>query len=66
MSVCGMARPTVFTRTSSESPASLMVTTGEVSVCPYAMTNSRMCISSSTRFISSTGQGAPLIMPCAG
>ena len=34
ISVCGMARPTVFTRISMESPASLMVTTGEVSVCP--------------------------------
>ena len=34
ISVCGMARPTVLTRISIESPASLMVTTGEVSVWP--------------------------------
>ncbi len=40
-----------------------MVTTGEVSVWPYAMTSSPQCISSSTRFINSTGHGAPLIMP---
>jgi hypothetical protein len=34
ISVCGMARPTVLTRMSMESPASLMVQTGEVSVWP--------------------------------
>ena len=34
ISVCGMARPTVLTRISMVSPASLMVTTGEVSVWP--------------------------------
>ena len=32
ISVCGMARPTVFTRTSMVSPASLMVTTGAIMI----------------------------------
>ena len=63
ISVCGIARPTVDTRISIVSSASLIVTTGEVSVCPYAITSSLQCISVSTRFISSTGHGAPLIIP---
>ena len=40
-----------------------MVTTGVLSVCPYPMVNSAQRISHITRFIISTGQGAPAIMP---
>ena len=40
-----------------------MVTTGALSVCPYPMVNSAQRISPITRFIISTGQGAPAIIP---
>ena len=63
ISTCGCTLPTVDTRRSSESSAPVCVDTGEVSVIPYAMVTSSMCISLMTRFITSTGQGEPAMQP---
>ena len=41
----------------------VIVETGEVSVMPYMIVTSVMCISDTTRFMSSTGQGAPAMIP---
>src|SRR5881296_3796713 len=60
---CGITLPTVPTRTSMGSSTSVMLQTGEVSVMPQAMVISGQCISVTTRFITSTGHGAPAIMP---
>jgi hypothetical protein len=56
-------RPTVETRRSSESEVELWNDTGLVSVMPYAIVTSLMCISETTRFIVSIGQGEPAMMP---
>src|SRR5437764_10246543 len=40
-----------------------MVETGDVSVMPYAMVISWACISLTTRFMTSTGHGAPAMIP---
>ena len=40
-----------------------MVDTGEVSVIPYMIVTSAMFISATTRFITSTGQGEPAMIP---
>src|SRR6266516_4659204 len=55
----GITFPTVDTRASRESSTSVMLQTGEVSVMPQAMVSCSQCISVSTRFITSIGQGAP-------
>ena len=41
----------------------VIVETGDVSVMPYMIVTSVMCISDTTRFMTSTGQGAPAMMP---
>src|SRR5881628_2070011 len=58
-----MTLPTVLTRNSMGSSTSVMLQTGEVSVMPQAIVISGQCISVITRFITSTGQGAPAMMP---
>jgi hypothetical protein len=45
------------------SSTAVCVETGEVSVIPQAIVTSGMCIALRTRFITSTGQGAPAITP---
>ena len=58
-----MTLPTVLTRNSMGSSTSVMLHTGEVSVMPQAIVISGQCISVITRFITSTGHGAPAMMP---
>ena len=62
-STCGCTVPTVDTRRSRSSSRLVCVDTGDVSVMPYAMVTSAMCISATTRFITSTGHGEPAMMP---
>ena len=62
-STCGMTVPTVDTRRSSSSSRRVIVETGEVSVIPYMIVTSAMFISATTRFITSTGQGDPAMIP---
>jgi hypothetical protein len=63
ISVQGKALPMVDTRNSIGSSGADMVTTGALSVCPYPMVNSAQRISHITRFMTSTGHGAPAIIP---
>ena len=58
-----MTVPTVETRRSRSSVRRVMVETGEVSVMPYMIVTSVMCISATTRFMTSTGHGAPAMIP---
>jgi len=53
----------VETRFSTGSSTCVCVETGEVSVMPQMMVTSSMCIFERTFFITSTGQGAPPIIP---
>ena len=62
-SVWGNALPTVVTRRSTGSFVVVMVTPGAVSVWPYTITISLMCIRVLTSFITSIGQGEPAMMP---
>ncbi len=62
-SVWGNALPTVVTRRSTGSFVVVMVTPGLVSVWPYTITISLMCIRVLTSFITSIGQGEPAMMP---
>ncbi len=61
-SVNSKSRPTVLQRTSNESSMREAVMPGEASVSPYTLVTF-INIFSSTRFISSTGQSEPAIMP---
>ena len=58
-----MTVPTVETRRSRSSLRRVIVDTGDVSVMPYMIVTSSMCISVTTRFITSTGHGAPAMIP---
>jgi len=62
-SVFAHACPTVDTRRSKLSSTDDNVITGELSVCPYPTIIPSQCISFTTRFMISTGQGAPAIIP---
>ncbi len=62
-STCGWIRPTVVTRFSIGSSVQVWSDTGDVSVMPYAIVTSRMCIRWITCFITSTGHGAPPMTP---
>src|SRR6185503_15967112 len=62
-STCGITVPTVETRRSRSSVRRVIVDTGEVSVMPYMIVTSDMFISTTTRFITSTGHGAPAMIP---
>ena len=55
--------PTVPTRRSSESSGAVWKLAGLVSVMPYAIPTSSMCISLVTRFITSMGHELPAMMP---
>ena len=61
-SVNSKSRPTVLQSTSNESSMREAVMPGEASVSPYTLVTF-INIFSSTRFISSTGQSEPAIMP---
>ena len=63
ISTCGMTVPTVDTLRCRSSSRRVMVDTGEVSVMPYMIVTSSMCISATTRFITSTGHGDPAMIP---
>ena len=63
ISMWGRTRPTVPTFLSSGSSGEVCVDTGEVSVMPYPMVTSLMCISSTHCFMTSTGHGEPAIIP---
>src|SRR5438552_3544768 len=63
ISTWGWTRPTVETRRSSGSSVVHWVDTGEVSVMPYAIVISGMCITVWTFFITSTGHGEPAMIP---
>ena len=60
---CGCTRPTVETRFAIGSSMLDWKLTGDVSVMPYAMVTSRMCMRSITCRITSTGHGDPAMMP---
>ena len=62
-STFGSTVPTVDTRRSRSSSRRVTNDTGDVSVMPYPMQISLACISLTTRFITSTGHGAPAIIP---
>ena len=55
--------PTVETRRSTGSLVVVIVTPGDVSVCPYTITISLICIFVLTCFITSIGQGDPAMIP---
>ena len=60
---CGWTRPMDDTRISRGSSIAVWKLTGDVSVMPYAMVISAMCISSMTRVMTSIGHGEPAMMP---
>ena len=62
-STCGCTRPTVFTRLSIGSSGAVWVESGEVSVMPQTIVTWSMCMRVRTWCITSTGQGAPPIVP---
>ena len=63
ISTCGCTCPTVPTCFASGVPSRVWVLTGLVSVIPYAMATSLMCIALLTCFITSTGHGDPAMIP---
>ena len=62
-STCGCTRPTVVTRLSTSSSTAVWVESGAVSVMPQPMVTSSMCIFERTWLMTSTGQGAPAMIP---
>ena len=63
ISTCGCTRPTVLTRFSTSSSTAVWVESGAVSVMPHAIVTSSMCICARTWFMTSTGHGAPAMIP---
>ena len=63
ISTWGWARPMEAVRLSRSSSIRVWQDTGDVSVMPYAIATSAMCMSSMHRFITSTGHTAPAMMP---
>ena len=63
ISACGITWPTVWQRCSSVSSTRTTVETGEVSVCPNAIEICSIPICELTLFITSTGHGAPAMIP---
>ena len=53
----------VVTRSATGSVVALWKLTGEVSVMPYAIVTSAMCMRAITRCMTSAGQGEPAMMP---
>ena len=62
-STCGCARPTVAIRLSTGSSTAVCVESGPVSVMPQAIVTSSMCIRERTCTMTSTGHGAPAMIP---